>query len=470
MTGNEREGVMDRLAAQDLMMVWPEEAGWSQDIGALAIIDGTTLMDAAGRFRIETLRDEIGRRLHLVPRFRQLLYRPRFGLGWPLWTDAPSIDVADHVGVLQLDAPADEAELLRACERLRRRRWNWSRPLWEMWFLPGLPHGRVGFFIRVHHAIADGVAGIAVLGAFVDPVPNQPPVSQPQWTPAAKPSAWSLFDDNVRRRANQLRRMMKSLLHPLDTVRRTRSAWPAVREAFVEGRSPRTSLNRRVGWHRRFALIRSDLSQLKRIAHAYDAKVNDVLMAVLAGGLRALLLRRGERVDGMVLRAFVPVSLHEEQPGDARGNLDGAMVVPLPVGEPDDALRLRLIAAETAVRKKKSRPQGGTLFRNIPIQRAWLHFAPHQHMMNTYAANVPGPPVPVYLAGARLLELFPIVPILGNISVGVGALSYAGQFNITVVADRELCPDLDVFVDGMRRSLDALANLVPDPISSGVRV
>ncbi len=108
------------------------------------------------------------------------------------------------------------------------------------------------------------------------------------------------------------------------------------------------------------------------------------------------------------------------------------------------------------MRKRKSRPPGGALFRSIPIQRTWLRLAAGQHAINTYAANVPGPPVPVYLAGARLLELFPIVPILGNISIGVGALSYAEQFNITVVADRELCQDLDVFVDGARRSLAAL--------------
>jgi WS/DGAT/MGAT family acyltransferase len=461
---------MDRLGAQDLMMVWPEEAGWSQDIGALAIIDGRTLLDADGRFRIETVRDEVGRRLHLVPRFRQLLCRPRFGLGWPLWIDAPAVDIADHVRVLELDQPADEGNLLLACERLRSRRWNWSRPLWEMWFLPGLPHGRVGFFIRVHHAIADGVAGIAVLGAFVDPVPNQPRVRVPQWTPAARPSAWSLFDDNVRRRAQQLRQTVKNLLHLPDTIRRARRAWPAVREAFVEGRAPRTSLNRRVGWDRRFALIRSDLDQLKRVAHAHGAKVNDVLMAVVASGLRALLLSRGESVDGIVLRAFVPVSLHGEQSGDAQGNLDGAMVVPLPVGEPDDLRRLKLIAAETAVRKKKSRPQGGALFRNIPIQRAWLHFASRQRLTNTYAANVPGLPVPVYLAGSRLLELFPIVPLIGNVSIGVGALSYAGQFNITLVADRDLCPDLDVVVDGARRSLAMLANGVPERSLSRIAV
>jgi diacylglycerol O-acyltransferase / wax synthase len=454
---------VERLSAQDLMMLWPEELGWSQDIGALAILDGGRLLDRDGRFLIEAARQEIGRRLHLVPRFRQLLHRPRFGLGWPLWVDAPSIDLADHVGVLPLEPPADEARLLLACEELRHRRLDPSRPLWEMWFLPGLPNGRVGLFMKVHHAIADGVAGVAALGAFVDLVPDPPRTSPPPWTPAPMPSTRELAADNLRRHLQELRRAFTSIDHPVDTVRQARRGWPALREAFTQAPAPRTSLNRRVGWHRRFALVRTDLDLVKRIAHAHGATVNDVLMAVLAGGLRALLLGRGERVDGLVLRAAVPVSLHREQPGQARGNLDGMMVVPLPVGEPDDTRRLELIAADTAQRKQKPRPPGGTLFRNIPIQRAFLRLAARQRVMSTYAANVPGPPVPLYLAGAPLLEVFPVVPLLGNISVGVGALSYAGQFNLTAVADRETCPDLEVFVEGARRSLDALADSIPEP-------
>jgi diacylglycerol O-acyltransferase / wax synthase len=459
---------MDRLTAQDLMMLWPEELGWSQDIGALAILDGGRLLDAGGRFRIEAAREEIGRRLHLVPRFRQLLYRPRFGLGWPLWVDAPAVDLAHHVGVLPLAAPADEATLLLACEELRHRRLDPSRPLWEMWFLPGLPEGRVGMFMRVHHAIADGVAGVAALGAFVDLVPDPPGTSAPPWTPRPLPSTRELAADNARRHLRELHRAFTRLDHPVDTVRNARRGWPALREVFTGAPAPRTSLNRRVGWHRRFALVRSDLDLVKRIAHAHDAKVNDVLMAVLAGGLRTLLLGRGERVDGLVLRAAVPVSLHRERPGQARGNLDGMMAVPLPIGEPDDARRLRLIAADTAELKRQHRPQGGTLLRNVPIQRVLLRLAAHQRVMSTYAANVPGPPVPLYFAGAPLLEVFPVVPLVGNISIGVGALSYAGQFNLTVVADREACPDLDVVVQGARRSLDALAGAVVGPPPSRV--
>jgi WS/DGAT/MGAT family acyltransferase len=240
-----------------------------------------------------------------------------------------------------------------------------------------------------------------------------------------------------------------------------------VREAFAEGTAPATSLNRRIGSHRRFALLRSDLDLVKRIAHAHDAKVNDVLMTVLAGGLRELLVGRGEHVDGLVLRAFVPVSLHTEQPGQAHGNLDGAMIVPLPVGEPDDRRRLELIAAETTRRKTRRRVQGGTLFRTPLIQRAALRVVHRQHVMNTYAANVPGPPVPLYFAGAPLLEVFPVVPIMANVSLGVGALSYAGQFNLTAVADRERCRDLEVFIDGAHRCLDTLAASMLLPTASG---
>jgi WS/DGAT/MGAT family acyltransferase len=459
---------MDRLSAQDLMMLWPEERGWSQDIGALVVLDGRPLLDGDGRFQIERVRDRIRERLHLVPRFRQLLYRPGFGLGWPLWIDAPSIDLAEHVRVLPLEAPVDETQLLLACEELRHRRLDPSRPLWELWFLPGLPDGRVALFMKLHHAIADGMAGVAALGAFVDLDADPPRTSAPPWTPAPMPTAGALLADNQRRRLHRFGRTLTRVAHPVDTVRQARQGWPAAREAFLDGRAPRTSLNRRIGSHRSFAVVRSDLDLVKRIAHAQDAKVNDVLLAVLAGGLRALLVGRGERVDGLVLRAFVPVSLHGEQPGPARGNLDGAMIVPLPVGEADDARRLRLIAAETTLRKTRRRPQGGTLFRNVLIQRAALRLAHRQRVMNTYAANVPGPPVPLYFAGARLLEVFPIVPIMANVSIGVGALSYAGQFNLTAVADRDACSDLEVFVRGARHSLDALADSVRMPASKGV--
>jgi diacylglycerol O-acyltransferase / wax synthase len=451
---------LDRVTAPDLMLIWPEERGWPQDIGALAILDGKTLGDGDGGFPIEAAREHVARRLHLLPRFRQVLYWPPLGLGWPLWVDDPAFDVAAHVGVLPIPSPGDEAQLLRVCEQLRRRPLDRSRRLWEMWFLPGLPEGRVGFFIRLHHAIADGVAGIAALGAFVDPVPDPPEMSPPPRNLAPRPSKPELFEDNLHRRLRELDRALSALASPIGTFRRMRRGWPAVREMFAEGLAPRTSLNRRIGSDRRLAIIRGSLDVAKRIAHAHGATVNDVLLTAVAAGYADLLRSRGERVEDLILRAFVPVSLHREQSGEARGNIDGGMAVPLPVGERDDIRRLQRIAEDTAQRKRKARPPAGTLFRSVFLQRAFLRLMPHQRLMNAYVANVPGPPIPLYFAGAPVLELFPVVPITANISIGVGALSYAGQFNITVVADRDICPDLEVFVRGVRRSLDALERSV----------
>jgi len=136
------------------------------------------------------------------------------------------------------------------------------------------------------------------------------------------------------------------------------------------------------------------------------------------------------------------------------------MVVPLPIGEPDDARRLQLIAAETTRRKTRHRPQGGTLFCNVPAQRAFLRLAPYQHLVNTYAANVPGPPGPLYFAGARLLEVFPVVPIVATCRSGGGAV-VRGTVQHHRRADREACPDIGIFAEGVRRSLDTLAVSVP---------
>ena len=451
---------LDRVTAPDLMLIWPEEEGWPQEIGVLATLDGGSLFDADGEFQLGAVRETIGRRLHLVPRFRQVLYWPKLGLGWPMWGDAQSFDITQQVRTYQVPSPGDERHLLLACERLRRRPLHRGRPLWGMWFLTGLADDRVGFFIKMHHAIADGVAGVATLAAFVDPVPEPPEVSTPPWAPEGLPSTRELLQDNLRRRLAELGRTLSAMAKPMATAQRLRRLWPAARELFAEGRAPRTSVNRRIGSDRRLAVVRSSLDVAKNVAHAHGATVNDVLLTAVAAGYAELFRSRGEPTDGVVLRAFVPVSLHQEQPGAARGNVDAGMLVPLPIGEGDDVRRLEQIAAETSERKKKSRPPAGSMFRTVLLQRAFLRLMPRQRFMNAYVANVPGPPIPLYLAGARLLEFFPIVPITANVSIGVGALSYAGQFNLTVVADRDLCPDIEVLVAGVQRSLEALERSV----------
>jgi diacylglycerol O-acyltransferase len=458
--------VLERLTASDLFLLMWDDYGWSSDIGGLAVCDGARLLHPGGQVRIEAVRTLLEPRLHLVPRFRQLLHRPRPGLGWPLWVDAPRFDLADHIGVHPLAAPAGETQLLQACQELARRRLDPARPLWELWLLPGLPDRRVGAFLRLHHVVADGAAALAAFGALLDQASDAPAPVEASWTPAPIPSVSELLRDNLRRRGHELGRGWSGLTHPGQTLARARMAWPAWREVLAEQPAPRTSLNHPVGADRRLAIIRSRLDHAKQIAHAHQATVNDVVLAVVAGGLRQLLGSRGEDVHGLTQRAMVTISLHDEQPGQAQGNKPGWMMVPLPLGEPDPVHRLELIAAETAARKHKARPQAGTgIFRFVAGQRAWYRHFPRQRSVNLVVTNAPGPPVPLYLAGARLLELFPMMPVMGNLTLVVAVLSYAGQLNLTAVADRDHCPDLEVFTHGARTALDDLARstLVPAP-------
>jgi WS/DGAT/MGAT family acyltransferase len=445
--------VVERLPAQDLMMLWGDDFGWPQDMGALAVLDGAALLDADGRFRIEVVRAAIERRLHAVPRFRQLLHSPGPGLGAPLWIDAERFDIAEHVRVMPLGAGAGEAQLLAAVEQLGGRRLDRTRPLWEMWLLPGLPRLQVGLFLRLHHAIADGITAVALLGALL----AQDGDAAPPWTPAPRPAAPDLFKDNARHRLEAARRAMSRLVHPVVAARELRRAWPVLRENFVAAAAPRTTLNRPVGPARRLALVRSRLDRAGAIAHAHGATVNDVLLTAVAGGLRDLLHGRGEPVDDLVLQAYVPVSRHRERPGAARGNQVAVMHVPLPVGVEDPVAALRLIARETVRRKDFVRSTDFPFLRTRPAQRAAWHFIRRQRATNLPVTNIPGPPERLCLAGAPLLEVFPILAVFANFTLGVAALSYAGQLNITAVADRDACPDVDVFAAGVRRTLDTLS-------------
>ena len=344
---------IDRLTALDELMLRASEL-WPQDIGALALLDGTNLLDPTGRFRIEAVREAIASRLHLVPRFRQLVYVPRRGLGGSLWVDAPAFDLSDHVRVLPLSADTGEAELLLATEQLRSRRLDSSRPLWEMWFLTGLPDNQVALFVRVHHAIADGMAAMATISAFLDTTPDAPAPPVSPWTPTRPPSAGALLADNLLRHLQRLAGALSVLARPRTTLRRLRAAWPATRELLAEAPAPETSLDRMVGPDRTLALIRTTLDQVQEVAHAHAVTVNDVLLAVTAGGLRALLRSRGEPVEDIIVRIYVPVSLRRRGRGPQQGNLIAQMVVPLPIGVSDPGRRLGQIAAETARRKART--------------------------------------------------------------------------------------------------------------------
>ena len=459
---------LERLSASDLFLLLWDDYGWATDIGGIAILEGASLVDDEGHVSVEAVRQDLEARLPLVPRFRQLLYRPRRGLGWPLWVDAPSFDLADHVRVHPVAAPGGQEQLLQTCQELTRQRLEPTRPLWELWILPGLTDRRIGLFLRVHHVLADGLAAMTAFGALLDQTADAVQAEALPWTPKPIPSSGELLHDNLRRRRQELRRGWSGLVHPGRTLNRSRRALPAWREVLTEQPAPSTSLNHPVGAERRLAVVRGRLDGSKEIAHAHHAKVNDVVLSAVAGGLRELLASRGEDVQGLTQRAMVTISRHREPAGNARGNKPGWMMVPLPLGEPDPARRLALIAAERAARENRARPEAGSgIFRFVAGQRLWYQRFPRQRSVNLVVSNVPGPAVPLHFAGARLLEMFPMAPPMGNLTLVVAALSYDGQLNLTATADRDGCPDVEVFTRGVSHTFDDLARSVRVPRTDG---
>lgn len=448
---------MERLTDEDRFMLWPDEI-WPQDIGALALLDGSRLIDSNGAFRIDAVREAVASRLHLVPRFRQLLYIPPPRLGGPLWVDAPTIDLADHVAIFPVPAPGNEAQLLLAVEQLRRRRLDRSRPLWEMWFLTGLPEHRVGLFMRMHHAMADGMAALATLERFLDTTPYVIPDPPKPWTPARMPTERDLLRDKRQRQRRQFRDALSAIAHPVGPIRYRLAAWPALRELVADRPQPVTSLHRVVGPDRSLALIRGSLQEIRHVTRACNATVNDVLLTVTAGGLRVLLSSRGEPVDGVTVRIYVPVSMHREARAHARGNLIGQMAVPLPIGIADPGARLQAISRETAQRKIRIRPSLGRMPHGI-ARRVLLPLVKRQRV-NVASTDIPGPEMPLYLAGARLLEVFPMIQLLGTVTLAVGGMSYAGQFTVMAVADAQGYPDIGIFARGVHEELRALNDAV----------
>jgi diacylglycerol O-acyltransferase / wax synthase len=448
--------VLDRLTPLDVSNLRIERHGLPMNVAALAILEGRVLLDASGELALEAIRVRVEQRLHLAPRLRQRLYRPGFGFGAPVWVDDASFDISRHVRTRPVPAGGEEA-LLATCVELNDRPFDQAHPLWEMWLLTGAPGGHVPMLIRFHHVLADGIAALLLLGTLfdsapVDSAPEAPEPAGPPWTARPIPTRSELLGDALRKSITGIRRGVHEIEHPRRTLA---PAGTLVRQALQlarEGRAPRTSFNRPVGGQHRVLLVRAGLEHARQVAHAHHATVNDVVLCAIAGGARALLAGRGELHRPLVLKVSVAASVRAPASASQAGNLVGILIVPVPVGEEDPIRRLEQIARATAERKRLPPYQPAARF----LQRWMIRTMNRQRRINLLMSNLPGPPQPLYFAGAKILEVFQIGIVQGNVAVQVGALSYAGQLNFDIVADANLVPDLTVFANGMIEDLERL--------------
>ena len=456
MTMGQFAGRYQRLSVQDAGFLYLEHAGLPQHVAIVAVAEGGPLHDPDGRLRLDAVRGEIGGRLQLVLRLRQRVLCPRVGLGLPLGVDDPGFDLANPVHVVQVPAPGGERELLELCDELCLRLLDRARPLWELWLVTGLAAGQVGLVLKLHHSLADGLAAVQLAGVLLDGTADAPSPVAP-WQPRSAPSGWALGADNLRGRSAALATALTRLGHPGRLAAQARVLAGAAQLAAGGRRQRRSVLRRPVGGRRRLAVVRAQLTVVKDVAHGHGATVNDLLLAAVTGGLRALLLARDTPVEGLTLYASVPVALRAQTDTAGFGNQVGLMVVPLPVGEPDPVQRLWQVTRATAERKRRPellaslRPAG-----SLTILRALNRYSRHQRIVDLFVTNVPGPQRPLYLMGARLVEAFPVVQVAGNVPLSVAVLSYAGQLNIGIQSDPDGLPDLDIFADGLRRSLEEL--------------
>jgi diacylglycerol O-acyltransferase / wax synthase len=440
-----------RLSSADLTNLAVEAPDTPMHQAVLASLDAGPLLDERGALRLREIQAHIEARLDRVPELRRILFRPHVLAGRPLWIDDPDFRIENHVQAARLDPPGGEAAALVFAESQMSRLMDRSRPLWRIWLLEGYSADRLGMLIKIHHALADGHAIVNMLAQIFDlePVGMDRPSST--WSPSARPSTRALVADNLNSKSRSVAGVLRRLAHPWVMARSARSAIAGTAEALRQTRgAPRTSLNRPIEASRSVGAIHISLQGAKSVAHACDAKLNDMFLGLVATALRSVLASRGEPIRGP-LRASVAVS--RASSSDTSGNHVGTVVVPLPMDVADPRCLLTGVARSSARAKATQKALASTglmvFLARTGITRAFIR---RQHMINVLTTDLPGPPVPLYLAGAEVRDPIALPPIAGNVTVSFAALSYAGDLAVSFVADASAWPDARQLTDALRSS------------------
>lgn len=444
--------VYDRLSSLDASFLHLETADTPMHVGALAVFDGEQFFDASGRFRLAELRALVAARLHLIPRFRRRLMTVAMDQGRPIWVDDQHFDISYHVRLTTLPQPGTQDQLLALTARIEATRLERTRPLWELWFVDGLEDGQVALVQKTHHALVDGVSGVDVATVLLDFDSDAARPDAPEWVPNPPPSPRRLLADTMTERATEPSELARSVRGaartPQRAVTRAGQVGRALR-SFAERSplAPRTSLNVSVGRRRDFVGVRVSLDDVREIRAKLGGTVNDVVLAMVAGALRRRLTARGETVPDH-LRVLCPVSVRGSDQHAELGNQVSAMFVDLPTGEPDPAARLHAIRRTTDDLKAREQAVGAAFLLNLTQYAApallglAARLVHRQPFVNLVVTNVPGPQVPLYCLGAQMREAYPMVPLSGNLGLGVAVLSYCGVLHFGLYADADAHPDL----------------------------
>ena len=451
----------ERLSAADAAVLSAERRTTPQHVGGLAILERP-----AGGFGYDDLVGLLEERIALAPRYRQKVRAVPAHLANPVWVDDPGFDISYHVRRSVLPRPGSLDQLVEFCARIQARLLDRSRPLWEMYLVEGLADGRVAIITKTHQAMVDGLGAIDLAQVILDETAEPHRSPEPLWMPEPEPSSMHLVVDALNEAAHRpalalevawagVNDVRASVGRAVSMVTGTVQAAAAVLRA--EQLSPLTA---EPGEQRCLALARTNLADYRQVRAGAGGTVNDVVLATVAGALRGWLLFRGEpvRASGSV-RALVPVIVDE---------LDGprvtGLLVDLPVGEPDPLVRLARITFALSSHKASGQSVGAdTLVALGGFAPPTLHAlgvraaaSLRRRLFSLVVTNVPGPQVPLYAAGARMQEMFPIVPLGPGEAVSIGLTSYDGGVFYGINGDGDLAGDVAVLATLVEESLAEL--------------
>jgi len=463
----------DRLSSLDASFLHLEQAEYPMHVGAVSVLEGAPFFDENGHFRIAEVRDLVQSRLPLLPRFRRRLMFVPYDQGRPIWVDDDDFDITYHVRHTALPRPGSWEQLVALTTRIQEGLLDRARPLWELWLVEGLEGGNVALLQKSHHALIDGVSGVDVATLLLDLSPEYVRPVVAEWMPEPAPSPSQLLLDTLRERITEPAEIVRSFRSMLRGPRRALERFREVAQSMStmmtrDALAPSTSLNARTGRHRRLAVVRVPLTDVKEIRRALGGTVNDVVLAGVAGGLRRLLLHRGEPIDGLQLRVLCPVSVRADEQRGELGNKISAMFLNLPVDSRPAVEQLQAISAQTADLKERRQAVGAEMLLGMTeyiaptLMSLAARVVHRQPFFNLIVTNVPGPQQPLYMMGARLLEAFPIVPLTRNLSVVVGILSYDGTMHFGLWGDREAAADIEVLAGGIDDAFTELSKIAAE--------
>lgn len=454
----------DRLSVLDASFLYLETPNVSMNVGGLAILDPATAPSQV--LRRQDLLDLLANRVHLVPRLRQKLCFVPLDLARPVWVDDPEFDLDRHVHESALPAPGDDRQLTDRVEVIHQAPFDRTRPLWEVHLITGLRKARVAVLMRWHHALVDGMSGVDIAGILFDRTPRVRRLRPPPWTPTSEPTRSQLISDAIADGIAQPFQSSVSLASAMaNPDRLLDSAGTILGESLsmlASGAPPRSPFNVPVGPRRRVAMATVPVRRATALSRSAGVMTNDVVLCVLAGALGRFLEHRGEHTADRTLRAAIAFSVRRKAQRLTLGNRASLFPVELPIGPMDESDRLRSITRATRPLRAYRRAysalplQSGADWIPPTIHAPVVRLGARQDVVNTVISNMRGPDGPLYMAGARHIATYPLLPLGARLALLIGVVSLGGRMGFGFTADADAVPDVDVLAAEVPKSFTRL--------------